>query len=739
MKYENLEIMKQHGLPVPPFSVVTGLDQVDLSFSSATRFAVRSTFEGEDSAEYSFAGQFDSYLNVTRDEVPQAVRKVQESYRNRAADYTAAHQVSTGSHHDAPVIIQEMIQAEYSGVLFTSNPVGILNEMVIVVGRGLGDRVVEDRTDVTTYYYNCDDDLYYHEASGNSPELSETLLAKLIEYGKEVSQLFDTPTDIEYAVCDGIVWLLQARPITTFSGKPPIVLDNSNIVESYPNITLPLSQTFVKDVYYRIFQSLLNEVTDWDPIVEDMDPELKDMVDAANGRMYYRISNWYGVLNLLPFSKRFIRMWQQMLGVNNKTVVTSGRKVPVSVKFKLTAALIRCLRKTPKRMEELNRFYINYSRDISHELSMLTKEHGPDKIRKLLDCYEGIKTKILSRWHVTLINDMYAFIYTYLSGKRNQERLADIRNLASMKPVVMLNRLADIYAEEGDSSRYQKEKETFIDLYGDRYLNELKLESRTYRTNPELVEEYFRHHSRHSDSTQKDKSSPSRFYLRRRWVQRAKVGIRNREISRMNRTRLFGIARTIFRAIGEELQTNGMLDSLEDVFYLTIPELEQYADGADGSGFRDLVLQRKELYRMYRSLPSYSRLIFDGVIVDKHVVNASYHVLNQQHVLTGIASSVGKVRGEALVIEEPDLSIDTRDKILITRMTDPGWVFLIENSKGIIAEKGSMLSHTAIITRELHKPSIVNVKDATRLIRTGDMLELDAFTGTVSILNGESA
>ena len=71
---------------------------------------------------------------------------------------------------------------------------------------------------------------------------------------------------------------------------------------------------------------------------------------------------------------------------------------------------------------------------------------------------------------------------------------------------------------------------------------------------------------------------------------------------------------------------------------------------------------------------------------------------------------------------------------MVTKTTDPGWVFLIDKAAGIIAEKGSLLSHTAIITRELHKPSIVNVKDCTKILKTGDIIEMDAINGIIKIL-----
>ena len=102
--------------------------------------------------------------------------------------------------------------------------------------------------------------------------------------------------------------------------------------------------------------------------------------------------------------------------------------------------------------------------------------------------------------------------------------------------------------------------------------------------------------------------------------------------------------------------------------------------------------------------------------------------------LTGTRTSLGKVTGEAIVIHDVSKNPDVQDKIIITRSTDPGWIFLLENCKGIIAEQGSILSHTAIISRELKKPAIVNVKDATKVIKTGDWIELDADSGTVNIL-----
>ncbi len=735
MKAENLQRLRSQGLPVPPFAVIRDGCALPPELSGAARFAVRSTFAAEDSEKLSFAGQFETLLNVAPADVPEAVTRVRESYAAGYAAYAKAHGLPPAAPDaHAPVLVQQMVDADMAGVLFTANPSGLLNETVIVVGRGLGSDVAADRADTTTYYCHRDDDVCCHEREGDAPLLPRALLRELVRLGSEVEALFGCPMDVEFAIENDRVWLLQARPITTLPGGETIVLDNSNIVESYPGLTLPLSQSFVKDIYYRIFRSLLAETTHDDPIVAVLDGEIRNMVDMANGRVYYRISSWYGVLKLLPFSGRFIRMWQQMLGVENKTVTAAERSVPLRVKATMTAALLRCVAQTPQRMDALETYYETYAAAVDRRLAAILRPNAPQKIRRLLDLYNDMLDEVLSRWHVTLINDMYAFLFTYLAGARGRAELADVRNLESMKPVQRILALTETARAHGmDSDAYRAAKADFIRQYGDRCLGELKLETHTYRTHPALVDDFVRGRLENADAPAPQPALPPRgretFFVRR-----AKRGIYNRERSRMNRTRLFGTIRAIFRAIGDELCRAGRIDEPDDVFYLPVSALE-----ADGStDLRAIAAQAKADYDMFAQLPAYSRLVFDGAITNKYIRTDGAKLLHRTDTLSGVSTAPGRVTGEALVVTEPDLALDTRGRILVTHSTDPGWVFLIENAAGIIAEKGSLLSHTAIITRELHKPSMVNVRDACRRIRTGDLVELDSDHHTIRILPKET-
>ena len=746
MKAENLKILRDNGFPVPPFTVVTGSD-VDLSFSQAETFAVRSTFEGEDTGDSSFAGQFDTLLDVPRAEVASAVEQVRKSYEKETIRaYREAILRKSGeapsvvpkdhASRTAPVLVQEMLHPDMAGVAFSSNPTGLLNEIVLVVGEGLGDAVVEDRADTTTYYYNKDDALYYYETQGASPTLETGILETLWDLVKRVEELYGRPMDIEYAVCGTEVYLLQARPITTFRGKDLIVLDSSNIVESYPDLTLPLSMSFAKEIYYEIFRALLVRATNGSSVVSELDASLRDMVAMANGRVYYRITSWYDILRLMPFSDRFIAIWQEMLGVSNKAV-DSDLKVPIRTKAVMLKTILNYLQITPREMDKLSEFYETYANDLEQELDRLARAEGAEKVRGLLRKYHSLKNDVIPRWDITLMNDMYAFLFTALSGKKNREQLSNLSNLASMEPAKAMNALAETARTQGmDSDAYRTQKEQFLSDYGDRCLGELKLETRTYRTNPELVDLYVERLSEPANTPSAPSAQnavPSRTL--NPFVRRARIGIRNREISRLNRTRLYGFGRTIFTEIGNALYDMDLLDDPLDVFYLYIPELETYAswDRKEGADFRRRVDERKKQYEQFAELPPYTRLVYDGQIHQKQTHGLRTDRPTAPGVMIGTGVSHGTAVGEAFVVEQPDLSMDTTGKILVTHSTDPGWVFLIQNAAGIVAEKGSLLSHTAIITRELGKPAVVGVKDATRLIQTGDTVVVDADAGTVRL------
>ena len=709
MKAKNLQILKENGINVPNFIVAVQEDDVDLSFSNAPSFAVRSSFCLEDNDEHSFAGQFKTILNVKREDVKKAVSEVKNSY-----DKTLYKNIKGGNGLSL-VIIQEMISADFSGVIFTANPLGILNEAVITAGYGTGESVVADQTETVTYYYNKDEALFYvKEPSGLS--LDHKTLNELIDVAFKIRDIFAQETDIEFAIKEDILYILQARPITTLKIENLLILDNSNIVESYPGISLPLTHDFVHNIYRDIFRSCVSRFIKNANLLKKLESVWDHMVTGYQGSIYYVITSWYELLQLLPFSNKIIPIWQEMLGVDNKLVNQSDLRVGKLLKLKMSLSFFCSLMITPYSMKKLNQYFDNIYPEYREKIRYA------NTMEELLALFNEIEKSITDVWDITLINDMYTFIFTALSGGRKNEKIANIKNLESMKPALAMNELRQTAAECGvNSTLYQEKEKEYIESFGDRIFGELKLETKTYRTHPELLRQQILSGESAPVSVGVDRKSLNPF------VCAAKCGIANREKSRLNRSRLFGLAREIMLKTGDLFVKNGQLDQKEDIFYLYLNEMNPSAN------YQKLIQKRKEQFRLYEDAPHPRRIVFsNGLIEDRRITyEKQFHEIDT---LSGTRTSLGKVTGEAIVIHDVSTNPDIKDKIIITKSTDPGWIFLLENCKGIIAEQGSLLSHTAIISRELKKPAIVHVKDATKIIKTGDWIELDADSGTVSIV-----
>lgn len=773
-KARNLFLLMEHSCPVPPFFCVPEDFQEEevlfflkQHFPDTCLFSVRSCASEEDGTAHSFAGQFQTFLNVSPESVCTCIRQVLSGPDHFATEYCRLHHIDPSS-IQFYVIIQEMIEADTSGVLFTANPQGVLNETVIVHGQGTGDRIVEDRTDTVCYYYNLTDQNGYHEQTGSAPLLTKLQFESLIGISQKIRELFHMECDIEYAWKDDRLYLLQVRPVTTLHPDDPvIILDNSNIVESYPGITLPLTQSFIQDAYYHVFRTLLLRLTGREQTVRYMDPVLQHMVDTVNGRVYYRISNWYDVLLLLPFRQKIIPIWQEMMGVGDKTVTSClPEKIGWCSRFQTALSFFRLLFTCPHEMKRLE----NYFSDILNQFETL--DIASEDNQELLKAYHTLKDKTVARWDITLVNDMYAFLFTgllkaLLKAKQipnpdlaANQAIRGIRHLDSLKPIQELIRIASQIRKEGRIEELQKlqnnqdyesyvqsrtndsltcQTEDYIRRFGDRNTEELKLESKTFRTDPILLIRRLLQYAedpKPCEDTSAQEDPPLRLSRLSRFLAgKAALGIRNREQSRLNRSRLYGMMRTLVLQMGTNLQREGRIEEREDIFWLYCEEIEQAATEPDLDLQEKIAFRRKE-YEGFASLPAYSRLVFSKTVTDRHPGKVQ-KTLNRQRgkVYMGTACSQGTAEGRVLIVENPALLPDTTDRILVAKMTDPGWVFLIARAGAIIAEKGSLLSHTAIISRELLKPAVVGIPHITEILKDGDLVRVDGNTGTVTILS----
>ena len=815
MKAENLEILQKKGFPVPKFIVLSEKEEVNLSFSEKDFFAVRSNFSAEDSGEYSFAGQFLTRLNVKREKVEEAVQEVFASYAgsldykekaNRGkeeycsqkqkkaeqgkveqgkAEQKKAEQKKVDSSVET-VLIQEMLFPEKSGVLFTKNPKGLFSEMVAVLGQGLGDKVVEDQENVLTYHYFPGESLYQegklrdnymgdekdadlekasrirleNENFADSKKdhragtlvLTEKELKTLFTLGERIEQLFQKPMDIEFAIEGGKIYILQAREITTLDKHLPIrILDNSNISESFPGICLPLSVSFAKEMYSGIFTSLGRRFLG--KKVSSYKELFQRMVGEFSGRMYYEISSWYDILRLIPFSKKIIPVWQGMLGVSNEEINFSRKKPSFFLKCRIAILFCYYFFVSQRKMKELDRFfqerYALYSKRVDAE----------EDAKALYRIFLEMKEDLLREWDITLLNDMVSFISTHLYGKKTAF------SLETMKPVRALSTLKTVAGKYGlDSEEYRREKKSYIFAYGDRIVGELKLETRTYRTNEELLDRWIMD-SLEMENAEKDGEETSRSEKssepkpRKSFLYRlAESSCNNREISRLHRTRCFGLMRSIVDKIGEK--TIGF-----DVYYLSLEELKEML--FSGKDFSLKIAREKELRKAYERLPVLSRVKLLGK-VDRDPLAGEIAVLNYEsfkgkgnkegksrdteegkgetegkedgestpRVFLGRGVSKGIFRGEVLKIKRlQEIRVaEAKGKILLSYSTDPGWFPYLNMAEGLITERGSLLSHSAILARELEKPAVVNIPNIMEELQSGDIVEIDGDLGICSVI-----
>lgn len=305
----------------------------------------------------------------------------------------------------------------------------------------------------------------------------------------------------------------------------------------------------------------------------------------------------------------------------------------------------------------------------------------------------------------------------------------------------------------------------FLARYGFRCINELKLEENTLHDDPGFLYEMIRGYVRSktysiADMEAKEveirsaaeKIISEKLQVHQRllfnWVLfHARRGVRHRENMRFARTKLFGIFRTLFRGIGHNLRSLKQLDDRQDVFYLTLDEIISYVEGRSvTTNLRGLVELRKKEYEGYRKgLPPPERFMTKGacgitfefpqLLDDLNLLKeVELEAASDPNVLRGVPCCPGVVDGVVRVVKTVDEAEGLDGEILVTARTDPGWVPLYPLCSGLIIERGSLLSHSAVVARELGLPTIVSVSGGLmKRLKTGMRVIMDAGKGTVTI------
>jgi pyruvate,water dikinase len=289
--------------------------------------------------------------------------------------------------------------------------------------------------------------------------------------------------------------------------------------------------------------------------------------------------------------------------------------------------------------------------------------------------------------------------------------------------------------------------EQFIDRHGYHGPAESELASVTWREDPSPVQSLVQAYARKHDSW-----SPQRSHQRQRSARIeaesrvlgglpaykrpiartlftiAACYIPLREVGKAAFLQNIDVGRAAARTLGRILHERGLLDSADDVFYLTADELLHILPG-DTAG---TISQRKHIHRHYNNFQLPDR--WTGV---PEPVGAPSPT-STSHTLIGIAVSPGQVEGRARVMVEPDSADLEDDEILVCNTTDPSWASLFVLASAVVIDIGATMSHGAIVAREMGIPCVINTRVGTTLIKTGDRILVDGTTGTVHLIDGSS-
>jgi phosphohistidine swiveling domain-containing protein len=759
-------------------------------------FAVRSSGREEDGAGAAHAGQFDTELNVGAQDVEAAAHRVWRSgFSETLAAYRRAHGLSDAPQPPA-VIVQTMVRALSAGVAFSADPLsGDRGVCVISAIRGLADRLVSGDADGDSYRVGADGRTLDAQLVDGAEVLGGAQRAEVAALARRAEAHFGSPQDIEWAFDDGGLKLLQSRPITTLGDLPQTndaegqkaeltIWDNSNIVESYPGVVSPLTFSFARYVYSHVYQAFALLMRVEPGIVEERRAVFENMLGRVDGRVYYNLLNWYRALALFPGFKANRAFMEGMMGVSEPLPQEIAERIAPPVtdagelardKRRLWRVGLGLVAQEMRIRTTISRFYMRLNR----ALAKGDADIRAMSLTELAAEYRELEQQLLAKWDAPLVNDFLCMIafgvtqkaMTKWAGGEGAEFLGGVLigqgDIISAEPARRIREMGRMAAKvpglperlaAGDvsgidaSAELRDEFHAYIVRFGDRCTQELKLESITLDEDPgQLVMAIGAAGLKAEQSATATErgatvvlNSIIRSPLKRllaNWLLRwTKARVRDRENLRFERTRLFGRVRRIFLTMGHHFAAAGVLTDRRDVFHLTVDELLGAIEGAGvTTDIKALAALRKAEHEASLRRPDPpERIEMRGA----HILGARAGAVKAAEAVegaetrTGLACCRGVVTARVRVIEDPRVEALAPGEILVARHTDPGWIAVFANAAGVIAERGSLLSHSAIVAREMGVPCVVAVKGVTGWLKTGDTVRLDGGAGTIERVSG---
>ncbi len=801
----SLGLLTAAGLPVPPGFCVTSAafrrvrgqplnDDPTLAagISEAYRalgggpVAVRSSATAEDGAVTSFAGLQETVLGVAGESaVLDAVARCWASLDSeRAVAYRRKQGVDDRGLAMA-VVVQRLVPAEISGVLFTRDPLDAEGRRMLVEATwGLGESVVSGRVTPDRYHLDRDTGQVHDQqiaakttmvtAAGTEAVpaerqavscLDDARLAELAELGRRVEDFYGDPRDVEWAWAEGRFWLLQARPITTggaaereqvrreeiaaLAGRAEpggTVWARYNLAEVLPEPT-PMTWSVV-----RRFMSgrggfgLMYRDLGFDP-----DPALDEegVFDLVCGRPYCNLSREPRLMfRQLPFEHPFAALkTAPHKALYPQPVINPGRAgwrfwlaLPVLLPvlfWKLMRAELR-VRKLMQtlaarlREEVFPAFIAETTREAGQDLTHLDPPALLDRlefwIRRTLFTFARDSLKPTALAGIALKN-LEKALHPALGPERTAAALGELT--LGIRP----DAEADLPAVLDALAHGRLDRAGFLERFGHRGSQEMELAHLRWAEDPAAVDRLLASARQASGSsvrvaeasaaweriTGEAKMTEAQKTTLAAEVANLQTYLGLRETAKHHLMRGYALIRRLLAVLDRRYHLNG------GIFFLTLDELPALSSGKD---FSALIAQRRRRRAVVLSLAVPPVLFSD----DLEVIGRPAPVEGAD-TLHGVPLSAGVAEAPAWVLHEPEeTSLPAEPYILVCPSTDPAWVPLFVHARGLVMETGGVLSHGAIVAREFGLPAVAGLPDVLRRLRTGQRLRVDGGSGTVAIL-----
>lgn len=722
--------------------------------------AVRSSATAEDLADASFAGQYETYLEVEGEHaLLLSLRRCWASlWTVRALGYRAAR----GIDHlgvDIAVVVQSMVQSEFAGVLFTVDPVAQrADRMLAEVAPGLGEAVVSGHTNGDVYHLSrlpfvgtasldsgqssaVDVAITHRDRrAAGRPTPSDALVLELGRIGLRIEAHFGCPQDVEFALAGGGIHILQSRPITTLQGAeiepiPPLPelsrmqrrMLEANDNDRFPTAPKPLDQWG----FGLVFPAMVHTMRFAGFAVDDA--ELRTTIDQV----------WREAL-IPPRARPTLRL------------IGLPRKVAASLRHDwmgwweneaLPRILEVCAPADLRAMDDaaLLRRAERIAETLTHTLS------------KRFEGVVGQAAMLILRAPVTLAvgsKRAPAVMGHLVSGLRtrtsevNEALFHLARKAVDAGPEVtgpLRDRRPEALRTSEAGRMFLGEVEVFLDEHGHRESTGLYLSASMWRRDPTPVwgllrgllevtrppsEEagLRRYRAALAEVTRALRFVPGLGAAFTKLVERLRAAVVFRERSHFDLARLFSALQDIIAELARRLHERGHLPAPDDIYFLTEAELRTWLAGQ--------VPPRDEIERLVRR-----RRATYGV-VNGRWQKWAFAAGKQEtaDVLLGSGASSGVIRGKARIIrDEHQFERLQPGEILVCQYTNPAWTPLFTIAAGVVTNTGGAASHAAIVAREYGIPAVLGAAGATERIADGQEVLVDGDTGRVTLFRTSNA